>query len=60
MTTPVGAKAIAAVFSFKEKGTAKREAAQMVYTLKQLAGHWRITGWTWAAGTIQPAAAPAQ
>jgi hypothetical protein len=51
---------VPAVFSFTEKGTAKREAAQMVYTLKQAAGHWLITGWAWTGGTIQPAEGPAQ
>lgn len=43
------------VFSYKEKGAAKREPAQIVFTLKQLSKRWLITGWTWVGGKEEPA-----
>ena len=46
---------VAATFTYKEKGKAMREPAQMVYSLKQLSGHWLITGWTWVGGKAEPA-----
>lgn len=51
---------VPAIFSFKQKGTAMREPAQMVYALKRSAGHWLIIGWTWTGGTPEAAAADAK
>ena len=48
---------VPATFSFKQKGAAMREPAQMVYALKLSSGHWLITGWAWTGGTPEPAAA---
>ena len=52
---PVGYVVVAATFTYKEKGKAMREPAQMVYSLKKQAGHWLITGWTWVGGKEEPA-----
>jgi ketosteroid isomerase-like protein len=38
---------VPAVYSYKEKGTAMREAAQMTFVLKKGASGWLIHGWTW-------------
>jgi hypothetical protein len=38
---------VPAVYTFKEAGVAKRESAQMTFTLKKSAGAWLIQGWTW-------------
>jgi hypothetical protein len=51
---------VPAIFSYKEHGAAMREPAQMVYALKNAAGHWLITGWTWVGGTAQPDPTPAK
>jgi ketosteroid isomerase-like protein len=53
---------VPAVYTFKLKGTAMREAAQMAFVLKRGtgAGSWLIDGWTWTGPKPQPAAAPAK
>jgi hypothetical protein len=38
---------VPAVYSFKEKGVTKREAAHMTFVLKKGATGWLIHGWTW-------------
>jgi ketosteroid isomerase-like protein len=38
---------VPAVYTFKEKGVAMREAAQMTFFLKKGASGWLIHGWTW-------------
>ncbi len=36
-----------AVYTFKRKGVAKREVAQIVYTLQKGANGWLVTGFSW-------------
>jgi len=38
---------VPATFSFKQKGVAMRESAQMTFVLKKDANGWMIHGWTW-------------
>lgn len=38
---------VPAVYTYKEKGVAMREAAQMTVVLKKGASGWLIHGWTW-------------
>jgi ketosteroid isomerase-like protein len=38
---------VPAVYTFKEKGVAMRESAQMTFVLKKDATGWLIHGWTW-------------
>lgn len=45
---------VPAVYSYKERGVAMREAAQMSFVLKKGAGGWLIHAWTWTG----PKAAP--
>ena len=47
---------VPAVYTFKERGVAMREAAQMTFVLKKGAGGWLIHGWTWTGPA--PKAAP--
>ena len=47
---------VPAVYSFKEKGVAMRESAQMTFVLKKGAGGWLIHGWTWTGPKPQKAA----
>lgn len=49
-----------AVYTFKEKGVAMREVAQMVYALQKGTSGWQITGWTWVGTTPKPAAGAAK
>ena len=51
---------VPAVYSYKEKGVAMREAAQMTFVLKKSASGWLIHGWTWTGPKPQRAAAPAK
>jgi ketosteroid isomerase-like protein len=45
------------VYSFKEKGVAMRESAQMTFVLKKEAsGSWLIHGWTWTGPRASRAA----
>lgn len=47
--------AIDAVYSYKQKGVATREPAQMAITLRKGAGGWKIAAWAWAGSKPQPA-----
>ncbi len=38
---------VPSVYTFKQKGVAMREAAQMTFALVKTAGGWRIAAWTW-------------
>jgi hypothetical protein len=38
---------VPSVYTFKQKGVAMREAAQMTFTLKKSGSGWLIHGWTW-------------
>ena len=46
---------VPAVYTFKLKGTAMREAAQMTFVLKKGTSGWLIHGWTWTGPRAQPA-----
>lgn len=49
-----------AVYTFKQKGVAMREVAQMVYALQKGTSGWQISAWTWAGTTPKPAAGAAK
>ena len=51
---------VPAVYTFKERGVAMREAGQMTFALKKGAGGWLIHGWTWTGPKPQRVAAPAK
>jgi hypothetical protein len=51
---------VPAVYTFKERGVAMREVAQMTFALKKGAGGWLIHGWTWTGPKPQRVAAPAK
>lgn len=51
---------VPAVYTYKEKGVAMREAAQMTFALKKAAGGWLIHGWTWTGPKPQRDAAAAK
>jgi len=51
---------VPAVYEFKLKDVAMREAAQMTFVLKKGASGWLIHGWTWTGPRAQKAAAPAK
>jgi len=38
---------VPSVYTFKQKGVAMRETAQMTFTLKKSPSGWLIHGWTW-------------
>jgi ketosteroid isomerase-like protein len=42
---------MAATFTYKEKGKAMVEPAQMAFALRKDAGAWKIAAWTWAGTT---------
>jgi hypothetical protein len=46
---------VPAVYSFKQKGVAMKEAAQMTFVLKKGASGWLIHGWTWTGPKPTPA-----
>jgi ketosteroid isomerase-like protein len=46
---------VPAVFTFKLKGAAMQEAAQMTFVLKKAASGWLIHSWTWTGPRPQPA-----
>jgi hypothetical protein len=48
---------VPAVYTFKEKGVAMREAAQMTFFLKKSSAGWLIHGWTWTGPKASKAAA---
>jgi hypothetical protein len=47
---------VPAVYSFKERGVAMREAAQMTFVLKKGPGGWLIHAWTWTGPKPRPVA----
>ena len=47
---------VPAVYTFKERGVAMREAAQMTFVLKKGAAGWLINAWTWTGPKAQKAA----
>jgi ketosteroid isomerase-like protein len=49
---------VPAVYSFKQRGTSMREAAQLTVVLKKGANGWLMQGWTWTGPKPQAAAAP--
>jgi len=51
---------VPAVYTFKEKGVAMRESAQMTFTLKKAASGWLIHGWTWTGPKPSKVAAAAK
>jgi hypothetical protein len=51
---------VPAVYTYKEKGVAMREAAQMTFVLKKGASGWLIHGWAWTGPKPQRDAAPAK
>ena len=48
---------VPAVYTFKEKGVAMREAAQFTFVLKKGASGWLIHAWTWTGPKPKAAAA---
>jgi len=46
---------VAATYTFKQKGVAMREPAQMTFALKKESGAWKIAGWTWTGPDPTPA-----
>ncbi|MET0215397.1 MAG: hypothetical protein ABW292_20475 [Vicinamibacterales bacterium] len=48
---------VPAVYTFKERGVAMREAAQMTFVLKKGASGWLINAWTWTGPKPQKDAA---
>ena len=51
---------VPAVYTFKQRGTAMREAAQMTVVLRKGATGWLIHGWTWTGPKPRPAAGAAK
>jgi hypothetical protein len=50
---------VPSTYTFKEKGVAMRETAQMTFTLKKGAAGWLIHGWTWTGPRAQKLSATA-
>jgi ketosteroid isomerase-like protein len=50
---------VPSVYTFKQKGVAMRETAQMTFTLKKGADGWLIHGWTWTGPKARQAIAAA-
>lgn len=48
---------VPAVYTFNQKGTPMRVAAQMTFALKKDAGGWLIHAWTWTGPDPKPATA---
>jgi ketosteroid isomerase-like protein len=46
---------VGATYTFKQKGVAMREPAQMTFALRKSAGAWKIAGWTWTGPDPVPA-----
>ena len=44
-----------ATYSFKQKGVAMREPAQMTFAMKMSGNAWKIAGWTWTGPDPTPA-----
>jgi ketosteroid isomerase-like protein len=51
---------VPAVYTFKQRGTAMRAAAQMTVLLKKGAAGWLIEGWTWTGPKPRPASGSAK
>jgi ketosteroid isomerase-like protein len=51
---------IPAVYTFKQRGTSMREAAQITVVLKKGATGWLIHGWTWTGPKPRPATGSAK
>lgn len=51
---------VPAVYSFKQKGVAMKETAQMTFVLKKGATGWMIYSWTWTGPRAKPAPAAAK
>ena len=49
---------VPAVYTFKLRGAAMREAAQMTFVVRKGASGWLIHAWTWTGPKPQQAAAP--
>ena len=45
---------IAAAYSFKQKGVAMHEPAQMTFAMKMSGKAWKIAGWTWTGPDPTP------
>jgi hypothetical protein len=45
---------IAATYSFKQKGVAMHEPAQMTFAMKMSGEAWKIVGWTWTGPDPTP------
>ena len=43
-----------ATYSFKQKGVAMYEAAQMTFAMKKVGAAWKISGWTWTGPDPTP------
>ena len=48
---------VPSTYTYKQKGVAMRETAQMTFTLKKGANGWLIHGWTWTGPKAQKVAA---
>jgi SnoaL-like protein len=46
---------VPAVYSFKQKGAAMKEEAQMTFSLQKVGAGWKLTGWTWTGPKPSPA-----
>jgi ketosteroid isomerase-like protein len=46
---------IGATYSFKQKGVAMHEPAQMTFAMKKAGAGWKIAGWTWTGPDPTPA-----
>ncbi|MDB5464636.1 MAG: hypothetical protein JWP28_3030 [Phenylobacterium sp.] len=44
-----------ATYTFKQKGVAMREPAEMTFALRKSAKDWKIAGWTWTGPDPVPA-----
>jgi hypothetical protein len=47
--------AIAAVYSYMQKGVAMHEPAHMTFALRKATGGWKIAAWTWTGSKAQKA-----
>jgi hypothetical protein len=47
---------VPAVYTFKQRGAAMREVAQMTFVLRKAASAWLIHGWTWTGPKPQAVA----
>jgi ketosteroid isomerase-like protein len=45
---------VPSVYTFKQKGVAMREVAQMTFALAKTAGGWKIAAWTWTGPDPMP------